>query len=288
MTARLLTALGLLIATAFVGGCVLVGEIAMSPQKGRVGAPPAGLTAEAVTVPVPAREPLAGWYVDAPPGAPAVVLVHGYTDTRRQMIGRAEFLAEAGYAVLLFDLPAHGESRGERVTFGLHERHAVSAAVDYVRRRRPMTRVGVLGVSLGAASAAMAGRHLEADALVLDEAFATFEATVRARARWILGPLSPPAEAALVAQIRPRLGVPADSIRPAAALAESDQPTFVIGGTADRRATPDQSQALFDAAPGPKELWMVEGAKHEDLLRREPEAYPARVLAFFDAHLRPG
>lgn len=281
MRAVLLAALALL-----AGGCAVAGRLGTMPHPARVGAPPADLGAEAVTVPVPARAPLGGWYVDAPAGAPAVVLLHGHTDTRRQMLGRARFLVDAGYAVLLIDLPGHGESAAERVTFGLHERHAASAAVDYVRRRRPQTDVGVLGVSLGAASAAMAGPFLEADALVLDQSFATFEDAVRDRAQRFLGPLSGPAEAALVGQIRVQLGVPPDSLRPVAALARSSQPTLVIGGTDDAYAPPADTRALFEAAPEPKALWMVEGAQHEDLLEREPEAYPQRVLGFFGRHLR--
>lgn len=276
----------LLALAVFVGGCAVAGDLATSPFPSRVGPPPPDLRAETVTVPVPARAPVEGWYVDAPAGAPAVVLLHGHTDTRRQMIDRARFLTDAGYAVLMIDLPAHGESAGDRVTFGWMERFAASAAVDFVRRRRPQTRVGVLGISLGAATAALAGRYLEADALVLDSAFSTFEDAVRNRARKYLGPLSPPAEAALVGQIQSQFGVPPDSLRPVVSLARTTAPTFVIGGGADRLTRRDETEALFAAAPSPKELWIIEGAGHENLYAVEPEAYRQRVVAFFDAHLR--
>ncbi|MEM0962064.1 MAG: alpha/beta fold hydrolase [Bacteroidota bacterium] len=267
-------------------GCSLVGAIGTSPYPRHVGAPPANLNAETVTVPVRARPPLAGWFVDAEPDAPAVVLLHGHTDTRRQMLSRARLLADEGYAVLLVDLPAHGESAGDAVTFGRLERFAASAAVDWVRQRRPGTRVGVLGISLGGASAALAGRYLDADALVMEGAFSTFERALRNRARFLFGPLAPPAEAVLVGQVREHLSIPPDSLRPVEALARTSTPTFVIGGSDDRYTTAEETRALYAAAPDPKEVWIVEGAKHEDFLAHAPETYRQRVLAFLATHLR--
>ena len=284
MTKALAVALALLL-----GGCVsYVGELGATTYPRRVGPPPAvlGPGAETVTVPVPAREPVAGWYAPGPPGAPTVVMLHGHTDTRRQMTSRAALVLEDGYGVLMVDLPGHGESPAEAVGFGWTERFAASAAVDWVRRQRPRTKVGVLGVSLGAATAALAGPYLEADALVLEAAFATFEDALRNRARRLFGPMSGPAEYALVGQVQVQLGVPADSVRPVAALARTSAPTFVIGGLEDRVTPPAETRALYQAAPEPKELWLVEGAGHEDYYALEPETYRRRVLAFLDAHLR--
>lgn len=273
---------------AVLGGCAAAaGDLATTTFPRRVGPPPCELGAETVSVPVRAREPLAGWFVDGPPGAPTVVLLHGHGETRRQPLSRAEVLVAEGYGVLLVDLPGHGESRAEAVTYGWTERFAASAAVGYVRQRRPGTRVGVVGLSLGAASAALAGPFLDADALVLEGSFGTFESAVRNRVRRVLGPLSPPAEAALVGQIRHRLGVPPDSVRPVAALARASAPTFVMAGADDPFTPPAETRALYDAAPEPKELWLVEGAGHDDLYDAAPEAYRRRLLAFFGAHLRP-
>jgi hypothetical protein len=42
---------------------------------------------------------------------------------------------------------------------------------------------------------------------------------------------------------------------------------------------------LFELIRGPKELWMVEGAKHNGSLHVAGEEYGRRVLEFFDRHL---
>lgn len=67
------------------------------------------------------------------------------------MLGRARFLQSEGYSVLLVDLPAHGESLGERITFGAREAAGVTSALAFLRNELPDERVGVIGVSLGAA-----------------------------------------------------------------------------------------------------------------------------------------
>jgi len=42
---------------------------------------------------------------------------------------------------------------------------------------------------------------------------------------------------------------------------------------------------MIDAAPEPKELWMVPKAKHVDLCQFAGAEYKDRILRFFDRHL---
>ena len=266
-----------------LSGCAFVGEVAVSGHPARVGPPPPGL--EAVKVPVPIGGPLAGWFANAPPGAPAVVLLHGLNEDRRILLDRARLFAGAGYAVLLLDLPAHGESPGTRIGYGWPERHAAAAAVGHVKRSRPHTRVGVVAISLGGAAAALAGSVLNADALVVESVYPTFEAAVGNRVRRVLGPLAPPVVAALVAQARPRIGVPADSLRPIDAIGRVRAPVLVLGGAEDPYTPPAETRALFEAAARPKALWVVPGAGHEDLYDAASDAYRRRVLGFLETWL---
>lgn len=285
MTRRALWALGAG-AAVVLGGCALAGEIAVAPYPSRVGPPPDDLGAEVVAVPVPVGPPLAAWYVPAPEGAPGVVLLHGVTDSRLRLVGRARFLRDAGYAVLLVDLPGHGESPGDRIGYGWPERHAAVASVRMLRRLRPRTHVGIVGISLGGAAATLAGPTLDADAVVLEMVYPTFQAAVGNRVRRYTGPLAALLTPALVGQARPRIGVPADSLRPVVAVARLGAPVFVIGGAEDPFTPPAETRALYGAAADPKELWIVEGGGHEDLLEVAPDAYRQRVVGFLDRHLR--
>jgi hypothetical protein len=59
----------------------------------------------------------------------------------------------------------------------------------------------------------------------------------------------------------------------------------MIHGQADTYIKPEMARALFARAQEPKELWLVEGAKHNQALQVAAEEYQRRVLAFFQTHL---
>ena len=101
-----------------------------------------------------------------------------------------------------------------------------------------------------------------------------------------MGPLSRIATPLLLLQLQPRLGVAPRELRPVDAIRRIRCPLLIVGGTADRHTTEAQTRALFAAAPQPKELWLVPGAGHIDLLRYDPPGYRAHVLPFLEEHLR--
>lgn len=63
------------------------------------------------------------------------------------------------------------------------------------------------------------------------------------------------------------------------------RPLLMIHGGADTYIKPEMVLALFDLANQPKELWFVDGAKHNQALQVATDEYQRRVLAFFDKHL---
>ncbi len=149
MKRRILAAL----AAAFLCLAVLLaaGEVLSQPHHRPVGPAPADLPAIPVRFDTVLGQSLSGWLVRGDAGAGAVLLLHGIGADRRQMLGRARFLHRLGYSVLLIDLPAHGESAGDRVTFGWNESQGVAAALDYLSDALPDEKIGVIGASLGAA-----------------------------------------------------------------------------------------------------------------------------------------
>jgi pimeloyl-ACP methyl ester carboxylesterase len=63
-------------------------------------------------------------------------------------------------------------------------------------------------------------------------------------------------------------------------------PKLFIAGANDEDTRIEESRAIFAAAAQPKELWVVSGAKHEDLLPFTGQEYERRILLFFDRYLR--
>ncbi|MGH8758218.1 MAG: alpha/beta hydrolase [Burkholderiales bacterium] len=224
-----------------------------------------------------------GWWV-AGAGRGAVVLLHGIKGNRLDMVGRAEFLNRAGYSVLLFDFQAHGESPGGHVTLGYLEARDAAAAVAYAQSRRPGESVSVIGVSLGGAAALLGPEPLPVRALVLEAVYPRIQEAVKNRMRVQVGPLADVLAPMLFVQLPWRAGVSVDDLSPLDRITTVTAPVLVITGSEDHHTTLRDSEALFAAAAGPKEMWVIPGAVHENFAAYAPQEYQARVLAFLDKY----
>lgn len=63
------------------------------------------------------------------------------------------------------------------------------------------------------------------------------------------------------------------------------RPLLMMHGGGDTYIKPEMARALFDGVPGPKEFWLVEGAKHNQAQQLAADEYRRRVLDFFNRHL---
>ncbi len=268
-------------------GYIAIGSAFMAPDHRAVGPAPDSLGAETLRLPSPSGATLTAWLIvpESPRGV--VLVLHGIHANRGFMLGRAELFRRDGFAVLVPDFQAHGESTGERITFGFLEAHDVEACVAYARRRFPDLPLGGVGVSMGGAALTLAARRAPVDAAVLEAAFPSITEAVDNRLAARFGsPLSRLLTPALLLQLKPRLGFGPDDLRPIEAVQSMTSPLLIISGTADRSTTEAQTRSLYAAAPEPKELWLVPGAGHVDLLRFDPDGYRTHVLGFLRKQLR--
>jgi alpha-beta hydrolase superfamily lysophospholipase len=267
-------------------GCALAAKRLTQPDRKPVGAAPPDLHAAEMTIASESGSALRGWFVAGEHGSGAILLLHGVHANRLAMLRRARLFAQAGYAVLLIDFQAHGESPGENITFGYLESRDARAAFDELQRRAPGECIGIVGVSMGGAAILLAQPPLPANALVLEQVYPTIDEALDNRLRLYLGPLGAWLESPLERATSRRLRLDPAQLRPIDHIGGQHEPIFVIAGDADRHTTLAQSQALFAAAGEPKQLWVVPGAEHVDLADRAPDEYAQRVLAFFAAHVR--
>ena len=263
-----------------------VGGQLAAPAPREIGAPPADLPGRAVKVPSPAAGILKGWLVPGRRDAGAVLLLHGVRASRLEMLGRARFLHARGYTVMLFDSRAHGESGGQRITFGYLESLDARALLGALRQAAPGERLGVIGVSLGGVACLVGPQPLRVHALVLESVYPTLEEAIDNRLAIRLGALGPPLAPLLTVQLRPRLGFGVEDLRPIDSVDRVGAPLLVIAGTEDRHTTIVQSRRLFARAQAPKELWEVPGAGHVNYHRAAPAEYEARVGGFLARYLR--
>ena len=263
------------------------GEWLSRPALRPVGPPPADLAVQTVRLRIREGGRVAGWFVPGRAGQGMVLLLHGVRADRRQMLARARFLAREGYAALLIDLPAHGESGGLRITFGAREAESVRAALAYLRQGWPGERIGVIGVSLGAAAAVLARPSPPPDALVLESMYPTIDEAVADRLTQRLGRWGEVLVAPLLWQLPWRTGVRAAELRPVDRMPTLAAPVLVAAGADDRHTRWAETQRLYDAAAEPRELWRVDGVAHVDLHAARPGPYEQRIGAFLRRNLRP-
>jgi uncharacterized protein len=289
--AKLLAILALVGTIGLGVGGLIVGYLLSRPAHTMIGPPPADVGAEAVTFQSGSGATIRGWFIAGRPGGGALVLMHGVRGNRLPMVPRARMLRDAGYSVLLFDFQAHGESSGSRITFGHLEGRDATAAIDFVRRRMPGEKVGVIGVSLGGASALLAPAPLATDALVLEGVYPDIDAATANRVNDTLGPwvgplLSKPLAWVLALVTAPMLGIAPADLRPIDHMASVRAPLLMLIGARDTYTTVAETRAMFARAPEPKLLWIVDGAGHVDLHDHAPEQYRARLSDYLSRHLR--
>jgi pimeloyl-ACP methyl ester carboxylesterase len=225
---------------------------------------------------------LRGWYVPSRNRA-GIILLHGAGGDRTELLPEARHLASAGFGVLVFDWPGHGESDGE-IHWNDGEAHALTAAVDFLSRRADLDaeRLGALGFSMGGAVLALvAPTEPRLRAVVLTGTPSDQVQQVKwARRRW--GPLSQ--IPALWAVRRGGLRLYGDQPRDRV-WAIAPRPLLVVGGTDDQGVPAFLARDLFAAARDPKELLLVDGAGHGGYERPPGSPYLDRVTGLFNRTL---
>jgi pimeloyl-ACP methyl ester carboxylesterase len=236
---------------------------------------------------------LHGWLVRPVAAASAekdpldwVLLLHGIADNRMGVFGQATFLLRAGYGVVLMDSRAHGESDGAMTTLGWKERDDVGAIITALEKRERVHCAFALGVSMGAAIALQAAAEDPRIAGVIAEApFSSLREVSYDYAGLHLSPwlgrilFRPGLEAGLIA-IEHEPGFKVETVSPERSVTERAFPVFLIADGDDRTVPLRHVEAIYKAAKGPKQIWIVPNAPHASGLGSAPAEYESRCLDF--------
>ena len=233
---------------------------------------------------------LSGWWVPAPDARGTVVLVHGLNRSRIEMVRKTPFLRAKGWNALLFDLRHHGASGGETSSFGHFEKQDVRAAVDFARARSRGAIV-LWGVSLGAASAALAAAEdPTVAALVCDSSYRSLRDTIahhvtlaRSWRWWMRMVPSWPVRDEVVYWIGRRGGFDPDLVDVRAAAARlQGRPALFVCNSGDRRMPPEIAFDLKAAAGERARVLVVPGKSHGGAWRDGTAAYERAVAEILD------
>jgi pimeloyl-ACP methyl ester carboxylesterase len=236
--------------------------------------------------------PLRGWFISANDSLvpqPTIILAHGWSTNATQMLPVARLLHDAGFGVLLYDVRGHGASGDDGPMTLLKFAEDLIAAADYLdgRPEVDMTRLGVVGHSMGGASAIVAASmESRIRVLVSSSAFADPVAltqdVMRARhiPRW-------PFLWLVCRTIECWLGTTIADIAPQNRIGQVTVPALLIHGKSDQFIPPSNMEALYaQAHQGRTQSWLVPGRRHSDVIL-DPD-YGPWVIEFLLEHLSLG
>lgn len=236
-----------------------------------------------------------------------IIFAHEYASDAYSSVRYCRPLLEAGYEVLTFDFRGHGRSSQEQ---GYKPRQwasdreqadmlgAIAYAEDYLEQRGRPKELGLFGISRGACAAILGAVGVPSvRAIVTDGAFSTDTTLEHLMKRWAIifakvrfvAQNHPPIfwrylRWMLLRHCRRKFGCRFPSVRKAM-VRLGEKPVFLIHGEKDSFIPVSQSQMLYELAKGPKSLWIVPAAKHNQSVVAQPRQYAGRVVRFFDEHL---
>lgn len=192
-------------------------------------------------------------------GSVTVIFLHHYDGSRRDDFLAAPFFE--GCDLLLPDARNHGTSGGEFSGFGALEAEDLLCWLDWVEQNKPGQKVILYGVGMGAAAALLAaerGLPEQVAFLVAESPYASLDAIAKHLLmqaykvpmfpfynvmQWRLGQSGAGYTAGDVNLLR---------------LEQASLPVLFLMGDTDLHVPPEQTQAVYDGYPGPKELIVQE------------------------------
>jgi len=267
-------------------GIFAIGALLTAPAPTAVETLSADFPVESVQIPVPNESAVHGWLVYGKPGGGVVLLAHSMRSNRLEMLSRARFLRDRGYSVLFIDLQAHGETAGERITFGLKESENIEASLTFLREIFPTERIGAIGVSLGAAAIVLAKHDLKLSAIILESLHPTIEEAVDNRLKLHFGNYGSVLLPLMLSQLTFYLDTSTKALSPITRINNLNAPLLIISGTEDAHTTQLETERLYAAARVPKELWIVPGARHFNMHTYAGREYEQRISTFLSQYLR--
>ena len=233
---------------------------------------------------------LSGLYIPAKEASKKVVIIaHGYSGSNRDMAPWAKLFYGMGFNLLLPDARGHGESEGDYIGFGWHERKDYVLWIDQlIEKLGSDSEIVLYGLSMGGATVMnVSGEDLPANvkAVVEDCGYSSVSKEMAHQLKLMYKlphyPIIP--LTSFVTKIK--AGFWFGEANPEKQVQKSQLPILFIHGDQDTFVPTRMAFDLYQAAAGPKELYIVPEAKHAYGYVTNKDEYRFRIERFLTKHL---
>jgi uncharacterized protein len=231
-------------------------------------------------------------YLKAPKSTDKIViLVHGYSGRGSGMAFLAEYYHEVlGYQVLMPDLRGHGQSEGNYIGFGWHDRKDLIQWINYILKTQGENSEIVLhGISMGAATVLMtSGEELPKNVkcIISDCAYTSAKDILMYQMHRMFNISS-----ALIIQVtslicKIRAGYFFGEASAVNQVKKSIKPILFIHGSEDKFVPTKMVYTLYEAAKSKKELFIVPKAGHGYAFWVDREGYKSQMMNFISRYIK--
>lgn len=218
----------------------------------------------------------------------AVILAHGFRSQKEDMGDYAKFYYDQGFDVLMPDARGHGESEGEYIGYGWHDRLDYVNWIDMLITDFEAEDIILHGNSMGAATVLMtSGEELpeEVKGIIADSSYTTVMEELTHQLKHLYNLPAFPLLDFTSAMTKVRAGYSFTEASAMDQVENNTKPLFLIHGAEDELVPTEMAHELYEAARGEKELWIVPEAGHTDGYEVATAEYEQRLEEFIDGAL---
>ncbi|UTR14928.1 alpha/beta hydrolase [Salipaludibacillus sp. LMS25] len=217
------------------------------------------------------------------------IVVHGYNGNASGMTRYIRHFYEKDYHVLAPDLRGHGESEGDYIGMGWHDRKDILQWIDNILERDPHAEIVLFGVSMGGATVMMtAGEQDLPDnvkVIVEDCGYSSVSDVFTYQLDDLFGLPAFPVINAANTVTNFRAGYDLFEASAVDQVSKSQTPILFIHGDKDTFVPYEMVDDVYEAASVDKEKLIIEGAGHGDAEKVDPVTYWNTIWGFVDQYI---
>ena len=216
------------------------------------------------------------------------IVIHGYLIEGKNMAYYAKEFFSKGYNVLLVDLRGHGQSEGNYVGMGWHDRLDIVDWINYLIEKNNDYKIILHGVSMGGATVMMAtGEELPNNVKVAIEdcGYSSIWDEFKMQLKLLYNLPTFPVLNAASTVCNMKAGYKIEEGSSIEQVKKSKTPTLFIHGNQDKFVPFEMLDKVYEVANCKKEKLVIEGAAHAEAVSVNPELYWKTIDEFIEENL---